>query len=940
MSLVSVRRAARVASAVLLTAVLAACGGGGDGGTTNPPPSVGDFGLTLSSTTLSVVQGGTSTLTASVARTGSFTGTVDISAEGLPAGVTASFNPSTVGAGVTSTVLTVTATTAAAPGTFTFTIRGRATGIADKTGQATLTVTAAPAIAVALTPTSGTVVQGASTAIATTVTRTNFTGAVTLGVTGAPTGVTTTVAQNGDAGTVTVNVGATATPGTSTLTITATGTGVAAATATYALTVTAAPTGSYAVALNPAALSVQQGANGQTTVTLTRTNFTAPVALAVTGAPNGVTPAFGQTTLNNAETTTTLTLAVAGNAAAGTSTLTVTATSGATTQSATLTLTVTAAPAGSIALTLSAANATVTVGNATTFTVNVARTNYAGNVAVALTGVPNGVTPTITTTPTAGNSVQVQLAVGAGAAPGSYGITVTGSGTGIPNATAQFTLTVNAVPAIALALTPTNAIVQQGNNTTITVALNRTNFAGNVTLAVTGAPNGVTATYSTNPVAVDGATITLAVGSGVTPGVYQLTVTGSGTGIANSSASFALTVQQAAAGSGNITWTFGFCGTGDIPIWVAAQDGNGAWQRVVGVNNSYSFTITTKGGIAYVTQNGANDYDISFYYGSVTEMQSRGGTICPSAATKTLNGTIANMGTSAQALVTVGGGSASVLTPATTFQVTGVRPGAVDLVASRLGIDFANPTAGFQVNKMIIRRGINPADGSTLPVLDFNAAESFTPVSRTLTINGGSMGEQLAGGVVYFTQAGGSATLGTGLATGNTVNYASVPAGNQIATDLHVVSGFGTTVTGGSNTSSRIVSEVFKDAVNKAVTLPAALNMPTFTTLANAPYLRNRVQLARQAEYDDAWVLGYAQTGRSVSVYISSGYLGSDPFDFAFPDFSAVGGWQDTWGLTGGASTTYNISASGWTLGGTGFENPYIEGTVIRTGARTGQFTP
>ena len=838
MSLVFVPRAARSTSAALLTAFLAACGGGGDGGTTNPPPAPGDFGLTLSSTTLSVVQGGTSTLTASVARTGSFTGTVDVSAEGLPTGVSASFNPATVGAGVTSTVLTVTAAASVAPGNYTFTIRGRATGLADKTGQATLTVTAAPAIAVALTPTAGSVVQGQSTTIATTITRTNFTGAVTLGVSGAPTGVTTTVAQNGDAGTITVNVGATATPGTSTLTVTATGTGVPAATATYALTITAAP-------------------------------------------------------------------------------------------------------AGAIALTLSAANATVTVGNTTTFTVNIARTNYAGNVAVALTGVPTGVTPTITTTPTAGNSVQVQLAVGAGTAPGTYGITVTGSGTGIPNATAQFTLTVNAAPAIALALTPTNATVQQGNSTTLTVAIARTNFAGNVTLAVSGAPAGVNVSYSTNPVAVDGATITLAVGSGVTPGVYQLTVTGSGTGIANATATFTLTVQQATAGTGNVTWTFGFCGAQDIPIWVAAQNGSGAWQRVVGVNNSYSFTITSQGGIAYVTQNGANDFDISFYFGSLAEMQARGSSICPTAALKTVNGSVANYGTSTFAQISLGPAFQQVQNPMTTFQLQGVPPGTVDLVAVRSGIDLANPLAGLQVNKLIIRRGLNPADGSTLPVLDFNGAEAFDPDRKTLTIGGGTAGEQLLGGVTYFTANQGFAVLSSGtLASGGVVNYPAVPSSRQAATDLHIVTAIGTVASGGTSTSSRVLTEVFKDAGNRTVTLPPALNTPTFTTLATAPYLRNRVQLARQPEYGNAWVLGYGQNGRAVSVFISSGYLGSDPFDFAFPDFSTVAGWQNTWGLAGGALTTYNISASGWTLGGSGFVNPYLEGTVIRTGARTGQFTP
>ncbi len=450
--------------------------------------------------------------------------------------------------------------------------------------------------------------------------------------------------------------------------------------------------------------------------------------------------------------------------------------------------------------------------------------------------------------------------------------------------------TTNPPPAVGdfgLTLSSTTLSVVQGGTTTLTASVARTgSFTGTVDISAEGLPAGVTASF--NPSTV---------GAGVTSTVLTVTA-------------------AASVAPGN--YTFGFCGTGDVPIWVAAQDGSGAWERVVGVNDSYSFTITTKRGIAYVTQNGANDFDINFYFGSVAEMQSRRGTICPTAATRTVNGTVANMGTSTQAMVTVGGGAASVLMPATTFQVSGVRSGAVDLVASRLGIDLANPAAGFQVNKMIIRLGISPADGSTLPVWDFNAAEAFNPATRTVTINGGAGGEQLAAGAVYFTAAGGSATMGTGLATGNTANSASVPAGNQLATDLHVISGFGTTVGAGASTSSRILTEVFKDAVNRTMTLPSALSTPTFTTLATAPYLRNRVQLTRQAEYDKTWVLGYGQTGRSVAVFISSGYLGADPFDFAFPDFSAVAGWQNSWGLAGGATTTCTVSASGRTLGGTG----------------------
>lgn len=831
-----VYRLVLAATAMLLTA----CGGSDNDGTTNPPPPVGGFSVALSQTTLSVNQGGTATITANITRTGSFSGTVDLSTESVPAGVTATFSPAAITSGTTSTTLTVTAAASVAAGSYNFTIRGKASGLTDQTASVTMTVAAAPKIALALAPAAGTVVQGNSTAIATTVTRTNFTGAVALAVSGQPTGVTTNVTTNGDAGTIAVNVGANAPIGTSTLTVTASGTGVANATATYALTITAAPTGSFTVAVAPAALTVQAGANGQATITVTRTNFTGAVALTVTGAPNGVTTALGQSTLNNPDTSTPLTIGVGGAVAAGNYPLTITGTSGGTTQTATLTLTVTAAPAGSIALALSATSATVNQGASTQFTVNITRTNFAGNVTIALTGLPAGVTPTITTSPTPGNAVTVQLAVGAATAPGSYGITVTGSGTGIPNATTQFTLNVTQPP----------------------------------------------------------------------------------------------------VGGGNVTWTFGFCDATEIPLWVAAQNGGGAWQQVVGTNNSYSFNITSTGGIAYVTQSAPNSYEINFYFGSLAEMQGQGTTVCPTAATKTVNGSVANVGAGAQAQVSLGSAFAQVMAPATTFTLTGVNAGTVDLVATRQAIDFANPMAGYVTNKLIIRRNLNPADGSTLPVLDFGAAEAFDPVSRTLTFNGGTAGEQLFLSASYVTANQGVAVLGTTLASGATAKYYGVPAAQQSANDLHVVVSAASNMATGAATATRLVTNVFKDAVDKTVTFGPALTSPTFTTLASAPYLRSRIQLARQVDYNQYWTIGYGQSGRSVSIVYSVAYLGGNAVDFSFPDFTGVSGWQNVWAPVAATQVVWSASASGWTVGAGGFVNPYTEGMVILTAALTGSLTP
>src|SRR5438034_118068 len=76
--------------------------------------------------------------------------------------------------------------------------------------------------ALSLTPTALTIVQGASAPTTVTVTRTNFTGAVTLSLGGAPAGVTaafTPTAPTGTSSTLTLSVGIAVAPGTYNLTV-------------------------------------------------------------------------------------------------------------------------------------------------------------------------------------------------------------------------------------------------------------------------------------------------------------------------------------------------------------------------------------------------------------------------------------------------------------------------------------------------------------------------------------------------------------------------------------------------------------------------------------------------------------------------------------------------------------------------------------------------
>ena len=235
---------------------------------------------------------------------------------------------------------------------------------------------------------------------------------------------------------------------------------------------------------------------------------------------------------------------------------------------------------------------------------------------------------------------------------------------------------------------------------------------------------------------------------------------------------------------------------------------------------------------------------------------------------------------------------------------------------------------------MIVRRAINAANGSTLPVLDFDAGEAFDPQFRSATVTGAVAGETVFASVNYVTANGGFATLGQSTAPiGAPMPFATVPAARQLASDLHVLSASATAANG---STTRSATRVFKESADKAVTLGPTLATPTISIFANYGYLSHRVQLARQAEYDDLWTLVYGQTGRTVVVTLPSSQLGASPFDFAFPDLRSVAGWQNAWGPVPGAATTYSFTVSGWSTASGGFFLPYSEGVLIHSATRTG----
>ncbi len=105
--------------------------------TAAPVPS---YELTVTGSPLSIPQGGNGQVTVNLPRTAGFAGTVVLTVEGAPVGLTTSFNPAAT-TGTTST-LTMIATAGLAAGTYTLTIRGTTAALQDRVTTVQVSVTA------------------------------------------------------------------------------------------------------------------------------------------------------------------------------------------------------------------------------------------------------------------------------------------------------------------------------------------------------------------------------------------------------------------------------------------------------------------------------------------------------------------------------------------------------------------------------------------------------------------------------------------------------------------------------------------------------------------------------------------------------------------------------------------------------------------------------
>jgi alpha-tubulin suppressor-like RCC1 family protein len=435
---------------VALPLVSCSDGGGGNGGVTGPTPTPA-IAIALGASTLSVTPGNDNTLTVNVTRSGGFTGVVNLTLEGAPAGVTGTFSPAAVPADASSSTLTISASGSAAPGSHGLSVRATGSGVTAQTASLSLTVEVPPSIAVAIDPDSLQIDQGASGQVAVTLDRTNFTGNVALALEGAPSGVTGTfdpAVLSGEAGgsTLTIEVGEDADVGEHEITIRASADGVDDGTAILSLDIADAP--GYTLTLDPTSLAIPQGADGAVSIQLERINFAGPVALSVDGVPSGVTASISPASVDGDEAT--LTMDVGAEAAPGSVTITVTGTAdGLDDRTADLDLTV--IEVGSFTLGITPSTIEMEQGETETATLEIARdAGFTGVVDITVSGAPTGLDVTVDPASVAGSSAAVTVDAAADLEAGTYEVTLEGSGEVAPGQTHVDAVTLTVAVAEAL----------------------------------------------------------------------------------------------------------------------------------------------------------------------------------------------------------------------------------------------------------------------------------------------------------------------------------------------------------------------------------------------------------------------------------------------------------------------------------------------------------
>ena len=743
------------------------------------------------------------------------------------------------------------------------------------------------------------VARGASQQFTVNVTRVgDYNGPVEVIVDNGPAGVTATLGAQTTTGQttsvpVTVSVDAAVAVGAYTMRVL--GRAPRIPDAARVLNLNVLPQPAFEISASRQAITVVKGGIAPLTVSITRTNFTAPVTLSLT-APAGLSATFAESPLTG--TASAATIVAAADMNAGTYDATIRgAAEGMTTRETGVTISVISDP-----LQLIVNAATTRQGSTVTTAVVINRNGFADAVTLAASGLPAGVTATFDPTTTTGNNATMTLTVAPSVAAQGYTGTLTASANGAPIATGEFSLTVTP-SSLSLALSPPAVSVFQGANTTTKLTLTRTSLEAPVAISFGGLPAGVTASASPASVTGNESTITIAASNAAFPGDYSIAVIATPPGWPTAgapNATLALTVRPVPGTEGNVILDWSRC---TAPLWVAKQDGTGAWTQVMATSGGvYRFSaLESRGGFAYADGDG-----VTIRYLTLAQLTAAPHDLCPPVVTtgsKTVTGSGAHVGANESYTYNLGGVSTTSTTVAPNFQLLGVPEGTHDLVV------WGSPT--ITGARGLIRRDQNLPDGESLGLIDLVGTEAFAPLRPNVTQSGAfQANDVLSHSMSYLTTPACTENrLYTTGATGTVTVMLGVPDNLQRPTDFHMIS---VTVTGTSR--SRMATVVFNRMQARTVAIPPLNGAPTITSL-NGSY--RRLQLVASgisSVYNGSMTFRYTTGLKSMTIRASAQYVASAVVSLLMPDFSTVSGWQDAYAVPAGAGGSWTFTTDGGAL--------------------------
>jgi hypothetical protein len=380
-----------------------------------------------------------------------------------------------------------------------------------------------------------------------------------------------------------------------------------------------------------------------------------------------------------------------------------------------------------------------------------------------------------------------------------------------------------------------------------------------------------------------------------------------------------------------------------VPLWLAFQDGDGAWTRAAPTvaSGSSVFHLTfaaNRGAVATVLVGAPGTTFLQVLYGTPEELASVGintPRVCGLTAVRTLLGTVAGVDINERAIVRGGFGAVTVAHHGEDFALDLLPAGPRDIIAARATLGAAGDE---RLTKFILRHGVDLPDGASLGVLDFDAPEAFAPVVANVTLAGAGVDGAFIFAQLRSATSENQFSLPFPGASGLNQSYYALPEAQLAAGDLQELVA---TAHDDTPNAGRSLLWYFRSPVDRTLEFGPDIIAPSFTTVATTPSLRIRAQFVPQDAYDREASIVYLTDGPSnVGVLMTAAYAAlQGGYDLVNPELSGVAGFNPAWALPPQPSVRWSANRMGGTLG-LGIDPVPTDGAIRRAAFATDVITP